>query len=41
MQIMIVVNEIRIRKCVMEVYDESWKFWMNYGFGGILVQFVK
>ena len=37
MQIMIVVNEIGRQKCVMEVYAESWKLWMNYGFGETFV----
>ena len=35
-QIMIVVNEVGRQKCVMEIYVENWKFWMDYGLMEIL-----
>ena len=34
---MVVVNGNERQKYVIEVYVGSWKFWMNYGFGGIFV----
>ena len=41
MWIMVVVGEFGKRKCVMNVYVEEWRFWMNYDFGGIFACFAN
>ena len=38
---MVVVDEFGKRECVMNIYVEERKFWMNYGFGENFVRFVN